>query len=202
MIKAILLDLGNVIVPLDYTRCYAELESLGFHTAHEIWKRLANCGLVHRFEMGQVKVEEFFPSLCRLLGLKVGYPEFCRIWNSVFPPTTLLPDRMVEGLSQRYRLLLVSNTNPIHFSFIRENYPILRHFSDYVLSFEVGALKPSPIIFEKAIVQAQCGPHQCFFTDDVPAYVEASRGLGMDAVQFHSLEQLEQELRSRGIEWE
>jgi len=35
---------------------------------------------------------------------------------------------MLEGLAARYRLVLLSNTNAIHFEAIRENYHFLRHF--------------------------------------------------------------------------
>jgi HAD superfamily hydrolase (TIGR01509 family) len=84
---------------------------------------------------------------------------------------------------------------------VRESYPLLRHFHDFVLSHEVKAMKPSPAIYREAIARAQCPPGECFFTDDIAAYVEAARAEGIDAVQFTSLEQLEEDLRLRGVEW-
>jgi glucose-1-phosphatase len=65
----------------------------------------------------------------------------------------------------------------------------------------VGAMKPSPKIYQAAIEAAQCAPEECFFTDDIPAYVEAAREHGIDAVQFQSCEQIQRELRTRGVEW-
>ncbi len=35
---------------------------------------------------------------------------------------------MLEGIARDYRLVLLSNTNAIHFEMLRENYPLLRHF--------------------------------------------------------------------------
>ena len=63
-------------------------------------------------------------------------------------------------------------------------------------------MKPSPKIFQEAIDHAHCQPEECFFTDDIPAYVEAARCQGIDAVQFENRFQIEQELRSRGVHWD
>ena len=84
---------------------------------------------------------------------------------------------------------------------IRETYPLLRHFHEFVLSYEVKAMKPARAIYQAAIARAGCLPEECFFTDAIPAYVEAARREGIDAVQFQSREQIEEELRARGIEW-
>jgi len=96
-------------------------------------------------------------------------------------------------------LVLLSNTNPIHFEMIRAAYPHLRHFHRLVLSHEVKAMKPAPEIYRAAIDAAQCRPEECFFTDDILEYVEGARLMGIDAVQFESREQIERELSARGI---
>ena len=96
--------------------------------------------------------------------------------------------------------MLVSNTNAIHFEMIRENYPLLRHFDALILSYEVQAMKPSPRIFEAAVRAAGCLPEECFFTDDIPEYVEAARAQGIDACVFEGFERLQQDLKNRGVE--
>jgi putative hydrolase of the HAD superfamily len=109
---------------------------------------------------------------------------------------------MLTGLAARYRLMLLSNTNAIHFEMLRASHPMLRHFHDLVLSYEVKAMKPGPEIFETAIQRAGCRAEECFYTDDIEANVRAARSLGMDAVQFESAVQLEREFETRGIRWE
>jgi HAD superfamily hydrolase (TIGR01509 family) len=84
---------------------------------------------------------------------------------------------------------------------VRWNYPILRHFHDLVLSYEVKAMKPSPAIYREAIARAQCLPEECFYTDDIPVFVEGARREGIDAVQFESCAQLERELAARQVRW-
>lgn len=200
MIKAVIFDLGRVIVPFDFNRGYARIEALCGIAAAEVPARIRPTGLVERLESGQIAPRDFVTQLSALLGLTCTYDEFCDIWSCIFLPDALIPEEMLRSIAARYRLVLLSNTNSIHFDLIRRNYPHLRHFHALVLSHEVGAMKPSPLIYEKAVDAAGCLPEECFFTDDVPEYIEGARRYGIDAVQFQSATQIEGELRQR-ISW-
>jgi FMN phosphatase YigB (HAD superfamily) len=199
MIKTVIFDLGNVIVPFDFTIGYAGIQRLCGHGADEVRRRLRSTDLVTRFESGQVEPEEFVRQFSKLLEMETSYEDFCNVWTSVFLPETLIPDSLVERIHESHRLLLLSNTNDIHFSMIERTYPILRHFDDRVLSYRVGAVKPSARIYQEAIARSGCLPEECFFIDDVPAYVEGARREGIDAVQFQSASQVEEELKARGV---
>jgi putative hydrolase of the HAD superfamily len=201
VIKTVIFDLGKVLIPFDFSRGYRAMEKYCGHPAEEIPKRIAATDLVHRFETGLVEPRDFVEQLSRMLDLRVNYDQFCEIWSSIFLPDTLVPETLLAGIGERYRMLVLSNTNAIHFEMVRQTYPWLRHFDDLVLSYEVKAMKPSPAIYREAIARAQCRPEECFFTDDIPAYVEGARREGIDAVQFESCAQLERDLAARGVRW-
>jgi FMN phosphatase YigB (HAD superfamily) len=201
MIKSVIFDLGKVIVPFDFMRGYRALEPLCGYPAAEIPKRLAATDLVIRFESGEIAPEDFVARLSEVLEIRIDYSRFCELWSSIFLPHTLIPDELFEALRKRHRLVLLSNTNAIHFEMLERSYTFFQHFDDMVLSFRVGAMKPSPVIYREAIARAQCRPEECFFTDDIPAYVEGAKQAGIDAVQFQNCEQLERELAARGITW-
>lgn len=199
MIKTVIFDLGRVIVPFDFRRGYARLEPLCGIPAAEIPGRISPTGLVRRFESGQIEANPFFEQLSAHLGLDITYEQFREIWMSIFLPDTLITEGLLETIHNTHRLVLLSNTNPIHFDGIRERYPLMRHFDAFVLSYEVGAMKPDRLIYEKAIEAAQCEPEECFFTDDIGEYVEGAKAMGIDAVQFKSAAQIQDELRRRGV---
>lgn len=201
MIKAVIFDLGNTIVPFDFKRGYAAMERRCKYPAAEIPKRIGATDLVVRFESGKVDQHAFVKELCGILDLEMSFEEFRDVWFSIFLPETLVSGDFLAALKARYRLVLLSNTNTLHFEMLEANYPILRLFEQRVLSNEVGAMKPSPIIYERAVELAGCRPGECFFTDDVAVYVEGARACGLDAVQFHSQAQVERELRARGLSW-
>ncbi len=200
MYKAVIFDLGKVLVQFDFSRGYRLLEGLCPYPAAEIPRRIAPTDLVRRFETGLVEPRDFVTQLSVALEMRVEYEQFCGIWSSIFTEA-LLPESLLEGLAGRYRLLLLSNTNAIHFEMIRREYAFLRHFHDLVLSYEVKAMKPQPEIYHAAVKLAGCRPEECFYTDDIAEYAEGARRIGIDAVQFRSAEQLQRELAVRGIEW-
>jgi HAD superfamily hydrolase (TIGR01509 family) len=198
VIKTILFDLGNVIIPFDVKLAYARMSERCGCPAEEVAARIRGTELVGPFEKGEIETEPFVRELSAALELDLTHQEFCDWWNGVFLPDPLVPEALLADLRSRHRLLALSNTNSIHFAKLKEAYPLLRHFDGYVLSYEVGAAKPEAKIFREAIAQAQCDPEGCFFTDDLMVNVEAARAHGMDAVQFLSADQLQRELRARG----
>lgn len=202
MVKTIIFDLGKVIVPFDFQRGYRQLEPLCGYAAADIPARIGQTDLVTRFECGLIEPQDFVRDLCSHLTLDIDYARFCEIWSSVFLPDTLVPDGLLEALHRNYRLILLSNTNAIHFGMIRENYPILRHFDHFVLSYQVKAMKPDPAIYREAVAHAGCRPEECIFIDDIPAYVAAAKEHGIDAIQFQNRAQLEADLAARGVRWD
>ncbi|MCU1239084.1 MAG: HAD-superfamily hydrolase, subfamily variant 3, partial [Candidatus Solibacter sp.] len=195
-------DLGRVLIHFDFKRGYRALEGLCPYSAAEIPKKLAGTGLVERFETGLMEPRAFVEEISRILELRVDYERFCEIWSCIFTHE-LLPESMLEGLKHRYRMVLLSNTNALHFEMLRGTYShLLQHFDELILSYEVQAMKPHEEIFRAAVTAAQCRPEECFYTDDIAAYIEGAQKLGIDAVQFESREQIEREMRARGIVWE
>jgi FMN phosphatase YigB (HAD superfamily) len=196
--RAILFDLGRVLVNFDFQHVYRKLELICPHPAAEIPRRLAESRLAERYETGLIESRDFHAELTKILRFNVEFDAFCALFCEIFTEI-LVPESLVERLATRYRLVLLSNTNAIHFAMVRQTYPILRHFHDFCLSYEVKAMKPDPAIYRAAVEKARCLPEECFYTDDIAAYVEGAQRFGIDAVQFESAEQLQREMRARGI---
>jgi glucose-1-phosphatase len=199
--KALIFDLGKVLIPFDFQRGYRALEAFCPYPAVEIRRRIAASGLVRPFETGLIEAQDFFAQLSKTLDLSSDYSAFCRAWSSIFYGQ-LIPDQMLEALAVRYRLVLLSNTNIIHFEMVRDAYPLLRHFHELVLSYEVRSMKPDARIYQAAIERARCRPEECFYTDDIAENVEGGLREGLDAVLFVTPEQIQQEMNRRGIVWE
>jgi len=200
--QAVIFDLGKVLVAFDFQRGYESMQKMCGYPVEEIRRRIAATGLVPKLESGQMESRVFVSRIGEALDVTFDYTQFCEMWSSIFLPGTLVPESLVAGLKKRHRLVLLSNTNEMHFEMLERTYPILSHFENRVLSHQVGASKPSPLIYQKAVEMAGCRPEECFFTDDIPEYVEGARKLGIDAVQFHSAGQLQEELARRNIRWD
>ncbi len=201
MIKAVLLDLGEVVVGLDFPRAYRAAAKLTDHTVEEIPAVISASGLASVYEHGRISSETFYEKLSAALGLSVDFSEFRGIWENMFDPEPLISDSFLEGLARQTTLLLVSNTNELHFNSVRQRYPLLQHFHDSILSYKVGSMKPEEGIYQEAIRIAGCRPGECFFTDDKVVNVDAALELGIDATVFRDEATLQGELRERGVEW-
>ncbi len=199
-LKTIIFDMGNVIIPFDFRRGYAAMQEHVALPAAEIPERIRETGLVPEFESGKIAPRDFVQAINQAIGADISYERFCEIWSSIFLPDTLIPADLVRSLRERYRVMVLSNTNAIHFEMVWEAYPILHHFHHLVLSHEVQAMKPEPAIYAAALAEAQAEPGECFFTDDIAAYVEGARQAGMQAEQFLGYEKLLGDLRVRGVE--
>lgn len=200
MIQVIYLDLGKVIIDFDYCVAAREIEKLTPLSLAGIGQVLSDSELIQEYETGRVSSHEHYRKVCRMLQMDVSMEQFQRLWGSMFLPEPLLSEALLEGLKQRYRLILLSNTNEIHFDYVIQKYPILRHIEERMLSYEVGCMKPHPEIFRIAIERAAVPPRDIFFADDRAENIEAAREAGLQAYQFHSEERLKQDMQRAGIE--
>jgi putative hydrolase of the HAD superfamily len=195
MIKTFIFDLGMVIVPYDIEIGLDNFAKVSDFTNLEIRQKLLLGEENGLFHLGKITSEEFFEAVKKSVNLRMNFAEFREAWNSIFFLTPIISEDLIEKLARHHRLIILSDTNEIHFEFIKQNFPVLKHFDDFVLSHEVGFQKPDPKIYDAAVEKAKCRPEECFFTDDKLANVEAAQKLGIRGVQFISAEQFEAELQ-------
>jgi putative hydrolase of the HAD superfamily len=196
VIKAILFDLGGVLVPIEFSRAYARLAVLAGLQPTEVQQRLANFELGPKFDRGLCTEEEYISGINSLFTLALTRPEFEALWCSILVPSEIVPEPLIASLRPQFRLIGVSDTNPIHFAAVRDRYPAVQHFSGFALSYEVRATKPTPDIYLAAVRLAQCSPAECLYIDDIERHVEGARRCGLSAMRFVGMPQFEGELRN------
>ena len=194
MIKTLIFDIGKVIVDFDHAKIIQNVVQHCEFNEAEIQQTIFSTDLTKDYELGKISSLEFCEGVKKALNLQMNFAEFDSAWNSTFNLTPILPNEMFEKLSNQYRLLILSDTNEMHFEFIRANFDALNYFDDFVLSYQVGALKPSKEIFEATIEKAKCLPSECLFTDDRLPNVEGAKLCGIDGILFETAEKFEKGL--------
>jgi putative hydrolase of the HAD superfamily len=198
-IKVILYDLGNVILPFNHYQIAEKLSRLSQKSEdrdpQEIFSYLFDFqkGVANRFDVGQVSPQEFFESIKEYLGLSISFEEFIPIWTDIFSENVEV-SQIILSQKGRWRLGLLSNTDPLHFNYILSKFPVVRAFDKWILSYEVGFQKPAVEIFRVAIAWSSVDPQKILFIDDVKTHVEVAVSLGIQAIHFVSAEQLKREL--------
>lgn len=193
-IRTICFDIGQVLVRFDPQPALKRLAEAADRDPAELWAALSASDLLHRFEKGLLSTEAFHRAACQLLRKEIGLAPFCEIWADIFAREANIPTSLLRSLGQHYRLLALSNTDPIHFPFLQSRYELFNCFDDFVLSYQVGARKPEPRIYEVAIERSGGEPEAMLFIDDIAEYVAAAARLGIHAVQFRSLPELLEDL--------
>jgi len=197
--RALIFDIGGVIVPLHIGRAAERMAALCGIRGDEVRARLMESTITGQYERGEMTSEEFYGAMCALLEKPIGWDEFRQVWGSIFDVETLIPVAFFEQMRRRFRMVLLSNTNALHATRLWAECEAMKHFDQAVLSFEVGFMKPDARIFEEAVRRAECAAEECFYADDIDRYVAAARQCGIDAVRFTGYGALQEAMNERGI---
>ncbi|MGB8951991.1 MAG: HAD family phosphatase [Candidatus Aminicenantales bacterium] len=199
MIDTVISDLGKVIVWFDNRIFYKKIA--GYTSFPEDRVRdivRAHWNLIELFDIGELTSAEFHARAVQALDARIGFEDFFAIYNDVFslnPPAL----ELLQKLKPRCTLVLCSNTDVMRFSFIKEKFPEILIFDEYVLSFEVGFMKPHPQIYAEALKRARSEAQRAVFIDDMEENIQAAENAGIRGILFSSAAGLEKELRHLGL---
>ncbi|MCH8831063.1 MAG: HAD family phosphatase, partial [Planctomycetes bacterium] len=180
--------MGNVLVHFSHSRMCAQMGRLCGKSGREIQAVVFETGLQDDFERGRIDENEFHSAFARAVDEAVDLPALREAASDIFSVNEPMP-AMLDGLHrQGYRLVLLSNTSVWHFQWVSEQFDVLNRFDDKIVSFQTGAIKPEPLIFERALEVIDCDPGECLFTDDIAENVESGRRFGLEGVVFTTAE--------------
>jgi putative hydrolase of the HAD superfamily len=199
-IRAIIFDIGRVLVRLDIAGAMGGLAGMISLTPQETWAAIEHDPRWRDWQEGRMSPRDWQLHICRRLGVNLTFEQFSEIWNRVLDPTPLLDGAFLERLSKRYCLAVLSNTDPIHVAELEKRFDFFRFFKHRSYSCVVGASKPSPLIFRAALQACKTTADNAIYIDDIPAYVEAARQLGMTGIVFQSPNQLIADLEPFGAD--
>ena len=158
----------------------------------------ADLGFIESFDRGKITPREFYKKAVEKLNISVKYEDFYSVYCDVFSLNSPVLEIM-KRLKANYRLILLSNTDVMRFGFIRKKFPETMIFDEYVLSFEVGFMKPHPRIYKDALKKAEAKAEECVFIDDREENIDGAEKLGMKGVLFDPRMNLEASLKKLGL---
>ncbi len=198
-IRAIIFDIGRVIVRSDVERAVGHLAAASSLPAAEVLRAIRTDPRWHDWQEGRMAPREWHQHLSRTLGITISFEQFCETWNRALDPAPILPDYFFASLSSRYKLALVSNTDPLHVAHQESNFSFFRYFPVRIYSCSVGVSKPHPDIYRRVLDACGVPASVSVYIDDVEAYVAAARQVGMHGIVFSSPEQLKENFRALDI---
>lgn len=198
-IRAIIFDIGRVLVRIDVGRAMTGLAESVALSPEELWSALERHPSWLDWQEGRLAPRDFYLSVTKRFGITLTFEQFTDIWNRVIHPQPILDAAFLAPLAKKYRLCLLSNTDPIHVAYMEANCDFMCFFPNRIYSCAVGASKPNPLIYRAALRACQVTAAAAIYIDDIPAYVEAAQRLGLAGIVFHSPDQLLSELQTLGV---
>ncbi len=197
--RAIIFDIGRVLIHVDIHRAMAGLASDLKLAPQELWSSIENDPRWADWQEGRMSPQDWHLHLSKHFGGSLTFEQFKDVWNSALALEPIQSEPFLEKLSKNYRLALLSNTDPIHMSHEEARFPFFRFFPIRIYSFRVGSSKPNPLIYREALRACKVRAEEAIYIDDVPAYADAAERLGMNGLVFQSPGQLQSDLRGLGV---
>lgn len=198
MIKTVYFDLGNVLIFFSISQMLSQISHCTGLSTEQVQQIIFKTELRERYEKGLVNTAHLYETFRDQTPKAFTQKQLIAAFSEIFTPNTEVW-KVVEQLKKaNVRLILLSNTSESHFDYAYANYPVLKLFDHHVLSYKMGVWKPDPQIFHKALEHAQCAPNECFYTDDIPEFIESARQVGLPGEVFTTVPELKKHLRSRG----
>lgn len=184
-ITTLIFDLGGVLVNLDLEQCILNFKQLGLKNFEPLMGQFGQKGFFLEFEKGKISIEQFRDQIRKLTDQSITDTQIDHAWSSFLCDIPNQKLEMLLELKKKFRLLLLSNTNPLHIEgavpveFAKVGKKISDIFEKCYLSYEMGMAKPSPEIFEALLVDAGVKPEECLFLDDGIKNIEQANKLNI-----------------------
>lgn len=188
-IKNIIFDFGGVIADLNRDNAVRAFRSMGMENAEEILDQYHQKGIFLQIEDGRITPEEFCAELGKLCHRTITFEEAKAGWLAFFADVPQYRLDYLFELKKRYKLYILSNTNPFVMSWARSNEftaagKPLDHYVDKIYtSYELKTTKPDREIFDHLIKDADIDPAEILFVDDGAANIKMGKEIGFHTFQ-------------------
>lgn len=198
-IKNIIFDLGGVLLDIDYNKTISAFKDLGIENFEEMFSQLHSNALFEKLETGHISEEYFYKTIKKVIPGPVSNEILDKAWNAMilgFPKEKL---EFLTGISDRYKIFLLSNTNSIHLKYFRKIFTkdtgkltLDSYFSKTWYSHLIGLRKPYKEIYEFVLHDAHLIAEETLFIDDTAANIDTALQSGLKTHLLLPQESIEQ----------
>jgi HAD superfamily hydrolase (TIGR01509 family) len=185
ILKNVILDLGGVLLNIDYFKTENAFKQLGFEQFNTMYTQYTADKLFAELETGQISEVDFYEYMIRASGGKINSLQVEQAWNAMLLDFRLTSLDFLAELGARYQLFLLSNTNAIHKSAFMEMFTTqtgIQSFDQYFkkayYSSEVGLRKPNEDIFQFVLDDANLLREETLFIDDSFNNIQTAEKMG------------------------
>ncbi len=183
-ITTIIFDFGGVIINLDLPKCIQNFITLGVPEVEKYLSNFGQSGFFMQWEKGEIGIKEFRNEIRNISQTLLTDEQIDSAWCSFLTDIPANRIELLQKLRKNYRLLLLSNSNPLHIEvsaseeFKKYGYEIFDFFDCCYFSYKIGLAKPDEEIFRYVLKDAGVKPEECMFVDDGKKNIETAAKMG------------------------
>lgn len=184
----IIFDLGGVIINLKKQNCIQAFKLLGYDAIENMLGEYKQSGEFLALEEGRLSPEEWRECVRKNIATPVTDQQIDDAFNAFLVDIPINKLRMLRTLKDRYRIVMLSNTNKVMFEskipelFKIDGLTMEDYFDEFFLSYKMGMSKPSEEIFIKVAEDLGIDPSEALFIDDSQANIDAAAKLGFQTM--------------------
>ncbi len=196
-ISTVIFDIGGVLINID-PGAFPRMLGVDPNRIHYSDKNAIE-EAAKEYETGRIDTEEFFRKIDQIFEGKYTPDKLANAWNAIVRKENLNIIPIVDAVQSKYQTAILSNTNPLHYQRSIETAAILKKFNRSYLSYQIGASKPDPAIYQFVINDLSVHPSSILLIDDIGENVAAALKSGMAGIVFKDSSLLYRELSLRKV---
>jgi glucose-1-phosphatase len=186
--KAIIFDLGGVLLDIDYDLAKEAFRNLGVENFDQMYSQAEANPLFQKLETGKISQEEFCEAIMEYVPGVSCEDDIVEAWNAMLLHFRKESIEELKRLRKKYKIFLLSNTNYIHLQSFNKTYQetiggdFISLFDKVYFSHEIGHRKPDPEPYEVILKENNLIPQEAIFIDDSIQNVQAADKLGIKTI--------------------
>lgn len=200
MIKNIIFDLGNVLVPIDTDRPRKALLNILRNPLINAPKLMK---LVTRYEVGEISTSLFINGILRISKTDTQALDVIRAWNSVFLDIPAHSLDLLRSMRENYAVFILSNTNELHIEYVNKELDKkfnVKDLNDLVdkayYSHDMKLSKPDLKIYKNLLAAESILPEESLFIDDLKENVQAAESIGLHTIHLDKIEERDKRIEA------
>ena len=195
----LIFDLGKVLVDFDYTIAARKIAARSSKAPKDLHAFLGSSPLLAAYESGRLTRAMFYQAIRDAIGFLGDLAEFGSFFADIFIEIPAMTALHAELRRRGFKTFIFSNTNDLATEHIRRKFPFFSNFDGYILSYQVGGMKPQPEIY--AAMENLSGRRgaDLIYLDDRLENVQAGAARGWRAIVHESPEKTRRTLEEFGV---
>ena len=192
MVTTIIFDLSEVLISglIGIEKKLAPIVNL----SEDVFLKSLRTDSFKELMKGKISEDEYLDDVFKRNKWKADKDVFKKIIRKNFHNEVEGMIELVEKLSKKYRLILLSDHAKEWIEYIDKIHPFLNLFDKKYYSFQSGEIKREKLAFELLLKENSLSSVECIFIDDSPTNISVAKEIGFGAIQFEGIQYLKGQL--------